>query len=357
MYASPEHDADLLYWSRIAVCDRFLAFEVEGRRYAISNYLEKEVMEQHSGFDEVLLPNDLTQHENPSLIDLIKIICEKFPTHDLRLPKNFPAHLILKLQERNIPFTLQEGEFLPERAIKLPAEVEQIKKACTIIIKAFEHIRSILSRAKVVDKILYDHGEILTSERLRSEIGKVCFEGGAIAKETIVACGKDAACPHHRGIGMLHANEFIVVDIFPRLIESGYHGDMTRTFLKGEPSEDKLKMYNAVKKVQSQAIEEICAGKNAKEIHAKNIEMFTNMGYISNDSSGFFHGTGHGVGLDLHESPSINTHDHILQVGEVVTVEPGLYYPHIGGVRIEDVILVHEERAELLSNFSYDWVV
>jgi Xaa-Pro aminopeptidase len=148
-----------------------------------------------------------------------------------------------------------------------------------------------------------------------------------------------------------------VVDIFPRLIESGYYGDMTRTFLKGQPSETQIKMYDAVKTVQSRAISLMHEGKNAKEIHEDNVKMFTELGYPSTDSTGFFHGTGHGVGLELHENPSIGRRDHRLQSGEVVTVEPGLYYPEIGGVRIEDVVTVTDNGAELLSNFSYEWVV
>ncbi|MDR1906882.1 MAG: Xaa-Pro peptidase family protein [Puniceicoccales bacterium] len=357
IYASPEQDANLLYWSGLFTCDPFLAFEVEGQRHTISNTLEVDEMRRNSKFDEVFLPRDLVGEENPKIIDLIRHILEKFPQHELVLPENFPAYLVLKLQERGIPFSVLEDEFLPERSIKSSAEVIQIKKACGIISDAFDRVRSILGEAEIRNGALYYGGEALTSEFIRTEIGRVCFGGGAIARETIIACGKDAAFPHNRGTGLLRANEFIVVDIFPRLIESGYYGDMTRTFLKGQPSEVQVKMYDAVKAVQSQAISQIRVGKNAKEIHENNVEAFTKLGYSSTDSVGFFHGTGHGVGLALHENPSIGKREHILQKGEVVTVEPGLYYPEIGGVRIEDVVIVAENGAELLSNFSYEWVV
>jgi Xaa-Pro aminopeptidase len=116
-------------------------------------------------------------------------------------------------------------------------------------------------------------------------------------------------------------------------------------------------MYDAVAMVQSRSIGEIRVGENVQKIHKNNIKMFAELGYISTDSTGFFHGTGHGVGLDLHEPPFIGEREHMLQKGEVVTVEPGLYYPDVGGVRIEDVVAVGENGAEFLSNFSYDWVL
>ncbi|MDR2812699.1 MAG: aminopeptidase P family protein [Puniceicoccales bacterium] len=356
-YASPEQDADLLYWSGIFTCDPFLAFEVEGQRYAISNVLEIDEMRHNSKFDEVFLPRDLVDQENPRTIDLIQHILERFSQRDLILPKNFPAHLVLKLQEQGINFSVVKDEFLPERSIKSSAEMIQVRKACAVIADAFWRVRSILAEAEIRDKFLYYDGGLLTSERIRMEIAYICFEGGAIARETIIACGRDAAFPHNRGRGPLKANEFIVVDIFPRLIESGYYGDMTRTLLRGQPSKAQIKMYDAVKIVQNQAVSQIRAGKNAKEIHEDNMKTFTKLGYPSTDATGFFHNTGHGVGLALHENPSIGERDHYLQNGEVITVEPGLYYPEIGGVRIEDVVAVAENGVELLSNFSYEWVV
>jgi Xaa-Pro aminopeptidase len=357
IYASPERDADLLYWSRVFTCDCFLAFEVDGRRRAISNALDIDDLRQNSSFDEVSLPDDWTKEKNPNVADLIQCICEKFPHGQLELPSNFPAYLLLELQERHLPFSVTEGAFLPERSVKSPAEVDQIRRACAVISEAFWRVRLLLAEAEVVDGFLHYDGKILTSEWMRSEIAGVCFSGGAVAKETIVGCGERAASPHNRGSGALRANEFIVVDIFPRLLESGYYGDMTRTFLRGMPSKEQVKMYDAVRKVQTRAIGEIRAGKNGREIHENNVKMFADMGYLSTDSTGFFHGTGHGVGLDLHESPSIGTRDYTLQTGEIVTVEPGLYYPKMGGVRIEDVAVVRENGAELLSNFSYDWVI
>jgi Xaa-Pro aminopeptidase len=357
IYASSERNADLLHWCGIFSCDPFLAFEVDGRRYAISNALEIDEMRRNSKFDEIFLPHDLLDQENPRIMDLIRCIGEKFSQRDFILPKDFPAHLVLKLQEQNIQFSVLEDAFLPERSLKSSAEIAQIKKACGIIADAFGRVHSILAEAEIRNGLLYRGGETLTAESMRAEIAKICFEKGAIARETIVACGKDSAFPHNRGHGPLRANAFIVVDIFPRLIESGYHGDMTRTFFKGQPSEGQMKMYNAVKIVQNQAISQIRVGKNAREIHEKNVQTFAELGYPSTDTTGFFHGTGHGVGLELHENPSIDSRDHCLQKNEVVTVEPGLYYPEIGGVRIEDVIVVTEGGAELLSKFFYEWVV
>ncbi|MDR2201111.1 MAG: aminopeptidase P family protein [Puniceicoccales bacterium] len=357
IYASPTHSADLFYWGRIFTSDCFLAFEVEGQRYAIGNHLEIDELRRHSRFDRILLPEDLSPDRHPGTADLIQRICEKFPNHELLLPRDFPAYLVLELQGRGIQFSIADGEFLPERSLKFPEELIQIRRACSIIGHAFEAVCSILENSKIIDGFLHGDNGILTSEFLRSEIERICFSEGAIARETIVSCGADAAFPHNRGKGKLKANEFIVVDIFPRLVESGYYGDMTRTFLRGEPSKQQREMYDAVEAVQRWAIGEICAGKDGKDIHEGSVAMFKEMGYDTTHSTGFFHATGHGVGLDLHENPFIGERSHRLRSGEVITVEPGLYYPDRGGVRLEDVLLVREDGAEYLSNFSYDWVL
>ncbi|UPA28502.1 MAG: aminopeptidase P family protein [Verrucomicrobiota bacterium] len=357
IYATPATNANLLYWGHFFTTDAFLAFEVEGQRYAVANELEFAAMREQSAFDGVLLPKDLVPEGEPKLINLIAAISERYPDETLLLPKNFPAALLLKIQKEELPYAIAEDEFLPERTTKTAEECDQIREACRVTALAFERAKMMLSLAEVTNDDLWLDGEYLTSERVRHEIENVCFQNGALAQETIVACGRSAACPHFRGSGRIRANEFVVIDIFPRLRESGYYGDMTRTFLKGQPTETQKAVYDAVQMVHDRTIEALKVGVKAASIHEKNIALFENLGYETTDNMGFFHATGHGVGLELHEAPGIGKQNVELKEGMVVTVEPGLYYPDIGGVRIEDVVVIRESSAELLSNFPYDWIL
>ncbi|OHE73182.1 MAG: hypothetical protein A2007_05240 [Verrucomicrobia bacterium GWC2_42_7] len=182
-----------------------------------------------------------------------------------------------------------------------------------------------------------------------------------MAKNTIVACGKQACDPHCRGSGPIAPHQLIVVDIFPRIEKTGYFGDMSRTFLKGTPSDAQSKLVEAVRTAQKKAIATIREGVITRSIHENIVHYFDSLGYqtgiVNGRHEGFFHSTGHGVGLDIHEAPRISTNDVTLKENMVVTVEPGLYYPEIGGVRIEDMICVKKQKSKIISNFHYDWIL
>jgi Xaa-Pro aminopeptidase len=189
-----------------------------------------------------------------------------------------------------------------------------------------------------------------------------CLEAGAISTNTIIAAGDQGCDPHERGSGPIRANELIIVDIFPRVIATGYFGDMTRTFLRGRASEAQRTLVAAVRSAQSAALKTIRAGVNGREVHGQVVEIFTARGFQTKHtprgSVGFFHGTGHGLGLEVHEPPRMNaSFDYRLKRGSVVTVEPGLYYPGIGGCRIEDVVQVTATGVKLLSSYHYDWEI
>ena len=184
-------------------------------------------------------------------------------------------------------------------------------------------------------------GRPLTSERVRHAIEIACLEKGAQARQTIVAGGEQACDPHCQGTGPLRPNELIVIDVFPRVARTGYFGDMTRTFLKGRASPQQRRLVNTVRQAQQKALETIKAGVTGGRIHAIVENHFKAAGYRTNRSNGrpegFIHGTGHGLGLEIHEPPRLNRTGPRLKAGSVITVEPGLYYRGLGGCRIEDV--------------------
>ncbi len=210
-------------------------------------------------------------------------------------------------------------------------------------------------------RLIYE-GRPLTSERLKFAIEIACLAAGGASLNTIAAGGDQACDPHDRGTGPLRANELIIVDVFPRIAATGFHGDMTRTFLRGRASDAQRALVAAVRAAQLAALHAVRAGVNGRTVHGKVVEVFTARGYETKQtprgSVGFFHGTGHGLGLDIHEPPRMNgTLDRILKKNSVVTVEPGLYYPGLGGCRIEDVVQVTAAKPTMLSRFHYNWEI
>jgi len=192
---------------------------------------------------------------------------------------------------------------------------------------------------------------------VRGAIEISLLEDGCEAAETIVAGGLQAADPHAAGRGPLAADWPIVIDIFPRAKASRYYADMTRTVLRGEASLEVVEMYRAVLMAQERGLAAVSAGISGREVHERVSEAFSEMGYKEREGCGFTHSTGHGVGLQVHENPSLSEVGEELQAGHVVTVEPGLYYPEIGGVRLEDLVVVEPAGCRDLTCFERELVL
>jgi Xaa-Pro aminopeptidase len=207
------------------------------------------------------------------------------------------------------------------------------------------------------DRKLMYHNIPLTSERLRAVIDTAILRANGLASHTIVAGGKQGCDPHETGYGPLRANEPIILDIFPRSQKTGYFGDITRTVVRGRASEGVRRLYDTVLQGQAVAFKQMRAKAKTAEIHKSVEDFFEKQGYKTGRKNGrmqgFFHGTGHGLGLEIHESPRVGkTSTGELKPGQVVTVEPGLYYPELGGVRIEDVALVTKNSPRNLTRFE-----
>ncbi len=248
-------------------------------------------------------------------------------------------------------------DFAAERQKKTPRELELMKKAQKSTEKAFKRVREILRESRIEGEQVLWRQRVLTSELLKFEAGvELLREGLSSPARMIISSGEQTAYSHDEGSGPIRPHSFIIVDIYPRDDRSGQFADMTRTFCKGYPTPQMQRMYDAVRDVQESAIRKLVAGSRGKDAYKEACELFAALGFPeTGPEKGFSHGLGHSLGLELHESP--NLYEKELEPGTVVTIEPGLYYPGMGGVRIEDVVIITENGAENITSFDKEFVI
>jgi Xaa-Pro aminopeptidase len=272
--------------------------------------------------------------------------------------ERFPVATADGLRDRGVTVTPTEDDPVADvRSRKRDDEVDAIREAQRANEAAMARAESMLARATVDGEELRLDGEALTSERVKRAIERTLLDRDCALDDTIVAGGADGADPHERGSGPLPANEPIVVDIFPRHKQTRYFADLTRTFLRGAPSETVRDRFETTRRAKEAATAAIEPGVTGRAVHDAACDVYEEAGYATlradeTTETGFIHGTGHGVGLDIHESPRLSLGGtEALEVGNVVTVEPGLYDPAVGGVRIEDLVLVTEDGVENLTDY------
>jgi len=247
---------------------------------------------------------------------------------------------------------------LQMRAIKNPDEIEKIRDVQRRNEDGVRLAINAIKESEIDDNdgLILD-GTPLTSERLKAIIHDRFYSLGLDNRDTIISCGLDTALPHAKGEGQLMAHQPIVLDVFPRDFTTGYFADMTRTVSKGKPSEEIIKMYDTVHTAKELAASIIHAGISGAEVHNKIADFFVEKGYETAGTSGFIHSLGHGVGMAIHEQPSLSIHGGILAIGNVVTIEPGLYYPGIGGVRLEDMGAVTDDGFDRFTMMEEELII
>lgn len=349
-------NTNLYYLTDFEAPDPFIYLRKDGESIIVVPQLEFSRAEEEAKVDHIISSSEFKQGESRDNGDtkfaIIEKLLDRFEAEKIAVPSDFELKLADELRERNVGIEAIEDKVMDAREIKSSEEVEKLKQAQKITEEAMEKAEKLVGSAEVEEGELHLDGEVLTSEKLKKEIKLFLFEKNCdVPQEAIVASGYDSAKPHSTGSGPIEGGEPIVIDIFPRH-GNRYFGDMTRTFVKREASEEVKEMKDAVLEAQEAALGvlEKGAGVKASEVHNRVCDVLESHGYETlrdNDTeSGFLHSTGHAVGIDLHEPPRIAGNDTKLKAGHVLTIEPGLYIPEVGGVRIEDMILITEDGYE-----------
>ncbi len=356
-------DLDMFYLSNFLAQDRFTLL-LQDKISVLVSSMEMGRASKESSSDEVISTSQY------GLMDKLKafgkpdeayrqVLVEFLRDRGVRrlgVPFRFPAGIYGRLS-KDFQVTVLESPVSRWRAVKTAKELDAIRSSQKACEKAMRLAVALIAGSEPRGDVLFRRDQPLTSEQVRSSIEVALLEEGCEAVDTIVAGGTAAADPHARGTGALPANSPIVIDIFPRSKSSRYFADMTRTVLRGEASLDVAEIYEAVLRAQIASLEAIRAGVSGKEVHSRVLQVFRDRGYPEREGCGFTHSTGHGVGLEVHERPSLSEAGDVLEAGNVVTVEPGLYYPEIGGVRLEDLVVVTANGCENLTNFERRFVL
>jgi len=360
--AVSENCADLLYASGFMAPDTFIWFRVDDHDPVIViNTLEYDRAVAQCGGNVRVINRETFFAEGESdktTENLLVEIASRYGIDEIEVPRDFPVFLADALREAGIRVVCGSAVFFPERGVKTSAEIDFITAGLRAAEAAERRVASIIAESSVnPDKSLNWNGDVLTSERLRYEIDLILLQHGGIAVSTIVAGGVQGAQPHNIGTGPLYAGQPIVADIFPRIGKTGYWGDITRTFVKGKAPKKVKMAYEAVLAARDEAKNFIRAGVKACDAHNLAALIMKDRGFSTGRNKkgdfGFIHSLGHGVGLDIHEFPRLSRfNDQPLLAGQVVTVEPGLYYPEWGGIRIEDMVVVEENGCRCLNDIE-----
>ena len=371
-----QDDANQLYLSGFTGPDPFLTLYADGEVHVLVSGLEYGRARAESTADSVERHADYDYEYGgrEARNDMYARFVRDKGVESVSMPPRGPVGTADALRERGIDVVVDSDDRLGEvRAVKTDEEIDAIREAQRANETAMRAAEALIAGTEVAGEdapvdgdvepgtLLHD-GEPLTSERVTEAIEVTLLRHGCALDQTIVAGGTQAADPHDRGSGPLRANEAIIVDIFPRSKATKYNADMTRTFCVGEPSDRLREWYDLTERALDAALDAVEPGATGEDVHAAACEVYEAAGEPTfrtdpETETGFIHSTGHGVGLDVHESPRLASGGGELTPGQVVTVEPGLYDPNVGGVRIEDLVVVTADGHENLTEYPIEFAV
>ena len=311
--AASENDANLFYATKFLAPDPFMYLQTSEKKIIFINDLEFERAKKQAKVNEVISINEYSKKlkkEQKKVIEIVDIILKEYKIRNLLIPSNFNAQDYVFLTNKGYKIDFKEDPFFERRLIKTNEEIEAIKETQKYLEEAFDDVIRFLRVCTIKDGIIYYDKKPVMSEDVKRIINLRLMKNNCIAKHTIVSCGNDSVDPHSEGFGALKANEPIIIDIFPQSMDTMYFADMTRTIVKGKASEKLKNIYEIVKKAQQLAISMVKPGVDAKIIDSKVRELFEKNSYktgiINGVMQGFFHSTGHGIGLEIHEPPRIS---------------------------------------------------
>ena len=351
----------MLYATRFRAPDPFVFVETQGQTAILLSDLEVDRGRREAKVNDVVSYSELEKEtqgikkQKPAYAKVVAEFLKKLGAKRVLTPADFSLGLARALKRENIRVQPAKGPFWPEREIKAEQEIKALEAALRIAEAGMARGHDILKAATIRKdgRLSWNRG-ILTTEILRMEMEiAVVRAGGEARGDTIVACGELACDPHERGSGPLFANQLIILDIFPRDARSGYFGDLTRTVVRGTANEAQRRLWETCLSGQERAFQALKPGASGSEIHEDVKAFFAGSGYPTEIKDGrwqgFFHGTGHGLGLELHEEPRFAAAT--FRPGQIFTVEPGIYWPGVGGVRHEDVVVITAKSHRLISSF------
>ena len=361
IYGAPELSADLFHAVPTGIIDPFLYLESDGRRAATVSQLDAdkvsalgiEILDPYDlGADE-LLALGITRYEVD--LELSKRACERMGVGRALVPPGFPVGFADHLRASGIELFVDPEPFVNKRRVKTDGEIEGIRRAQ----RAADEAMGVAAR------LIRELRSGLTSEEVRVAMQAECDAHGCdLPDDAIVSHGPQGAIGHEAGHGEIDPGEPVIVDIWPRDRESRCWTDMTRSFVAGgiQPADEIAEFWRLTRESLDRSFAEVRAGADCRQIYAISCEPFENAGYPTQRSKpagtkleeGYFHGLGHGVGLEVHERPILGRTPDTLVAGDVITLEPGCYSKALGGVRLEDMVLVGEDGAELFTDFPYD---
>ena len=358
--ADSEKNANLYYATRFLAPDPFIFAQVDGRRLMVMSDLEVDRARAQAKVQEVLSYAALAQAvrqrgvAEPTMMDVVDELLKGRGVTVAEVPYDFSVAHADALRTRGYTVQPKAEPFFPERMVKSDEEIACLIETLRTTEEALATAIELIRNAEVKPNgALWIGGKPLTAELLRKTMHLVMMERDCVAQHTIVACGVQAVDPHNEGFGTLIAHQPIVMDVFPQHARHRYFADITRTVVKGTASEKVRRMFGAVKAGQEIAYRMIKDGVDGAAVHRAILESFERQGFKTGEQDGrmqgFFHGTGHGVGLEIHEPPRVSPKADLLNAGMVVTVEPGLYYLDAGGMRIEDMVVVTKDGCRVLT--------
>jgi len=363
-YAASSQDANLYYLTNFLAEDPFLFLRSGGQSLLVISSMEKARAVRSSIADRVQAREDFQRDSRETEGDrttptMIGSVLKECKIKRLGVNADFPIGLADELRRAGYELKPISGPIESLRSIKTARELKLMAQVQRASEKALASALTILARSKISGDTLRYDGQVLTSERLKSAIGCSLINDACTSEDVIASSGDDSALPHLTGSGPVKANSAIVFDVFPQSIASRYHADMSRTVLRGDAPSELSDMYTAVHEAQNLAVEMLRPGISGAEVHLAVADHFEQSGFQTDldNGQGFIHSTGHGLGLEVHELPFLSKRGGLLEKGNVVTVEPGLYYPGIGGVRLEDVAVITHNGNKTITQFPKEFVI